>query len=376
MLTLSLRRALLGGLFLLFFALQTAVAAAVTINFDSLAPGTVLSNQYVAQGATFSPNVFSGPDTGTSITANWATNTDMTIVDSNGSDIGSLGGPALVSGNILRSFSGWGAENGNASFLITFSPPVSNFSATFAGVFTGSDVTIWAYNGATLLGTVSGAAAGQFVLSYSNATPITSVAVRPGTYVDWVAVDNITFTQVAGVSPTLQNAASRIVQGAAGTFDLPLTLVAPPNVNHNPTTEPRQSPTQAIVFTFDKPINGATVVVSEGTATAGAPAFAGNNVTVPLSGVANQQYVTVSLTNVASTDGGTGGSGSARVGFLAGDVNQSRVVTIADLGLVNAKLAQPVTAANYLMDVNATGTLTVGDKGVTNANLTKALPTP
>ncbi len=142
------------------------------------------------------------------------------------------------------------------------------------------------------------------MLSYSNATPITSVAVRPGTYVDWVAVDNITYTQIAGLAPALQNAASRIVQGAAGTFDLPLTLVAPPNVNHNPTTEPRQSPTQAIVFMFDKPINGATAVVSEGTATAGAPAFAGNNVTVPLSGVANQQYVTVSLTNVASTDGG------------------------------------------------------------------------
>jgi hypothetical protein len=213
-------------------------------------------------------------------------------------------------------------------------------------------------------------------LSYSNATPITAVAVRPGTYVDWVAVDNITYTQIAGLAPALQSAASRIVQGAAGTFDLPLTLVAPPSVNHNPTTEPRQSATQAIVFTFDKPINGATAAVTEGTATTGVPAFAGNNVTVPLSGVANQQYVTVSLTNVASTDGGTGGSGSARVGFLAGDVNQSRVVSIADLGLVNSRLAQPVTAANYLVDVNATGTLTVGDKGVANANLTKALPPP
>jgi hypothetical protein len=376
MLTPSLGRALLAGLFLSFTALQTAVAAAVTINFDSLMVGTVLSNQYTALGATFSPNVFNGPDNSSSIIANWATNTDMTIVDSSGSDVGSLGGPALISGNILRSFNGWGAENGNANFLITFSPPISNFSATFAGVFTGSDVTIWAYNGTTFLGTVSGTAAGQFVLSYSNATPITAVAVRPGTYVDWVAVDNITYTQIAGLAPALQSAASRIVQGAAGTFDLPLTLVAPPSVNHNPTTEPRQSATQAIVFTFDKPINGATAAVTEGTATTGVPAFAGNNVTVPLSGVANQQYVTVSLTNVASTDGGTGGSGSARVGFLAGDVNQSRVVSIADLGLVNSRLAQPVTAANYLVDVNATGTLTVGDKGVANANLTKALPPP
>jgi hypothetical protein len=65
-----------------------------------------------------------------------------------------------------------------------------------------------------------------------------------------------------------------------------------------------------------------------------------------------------------------------RVGFLAGDVSQNRVVTVADLGLVNAQLAQTVTAANYLKDVNASGTLTVADKGITNANLTHSLPAP
>jgi hypothetical protein len=79
---------------------------------------------------------------------------------------------------------------------------------------------------------------------------------------------------------------------------------------------------------------------------------------------------------VASSDGGAGGSASVRVGFLAGDVNQNRVVSIADLGLVNAQLAQPVTAANFLKDVNASGTLTVADKGIANANLTRALPPP
>ena len=65
-----------------------------------------------------------------------------------------------------------------------------------------------------------------------------------------------------------------------------------------------------------------------------------------------------------------------RFGLLRGDVNQSRVVSVADLGLVNATLAQTVTAANYLKDVNATGTLTVADKGITNAVLTTALPLP
>ena len=65
-----------------------------------------------------------------------------------------------------------------------------------------------------------------------------------------------------------------------------------------------------------------------------------------------------------------------RIGFLLGDVNQTRVVTVADVGLVNAQLAQPVTAANFLKDVNASGTLTVADKALTSASLTKALPAP
>jgi hypothetical protein len=79
---------------------------------------------------------------------------------------------------------------------------------------------------------------------------------------------------------------------------------------------------------------------------------------------------------VTSTDGGTGGSGSVRIGFLMGDVNQNRVVTVADLGIVNVDLSQVTTAANYLKDVNASGAITVSDKGLTNFNLTRALPTP
>jgi hypothetical protein len=181
---------------------------------------------------------------------------------------------------------------------------------------------------------------------------------------------------VANMTPTipaatLQSAKSRRVHGSAGTFDLPLSAVTT-----DPTTEPRQGPAQTFVFTFDKPIASATVTIAEGTATAAPPSYDGNDVVVALSNVTNAQYVTVSLGNVASADGGTGGSGSVRVGFLGCDVNQNRVVTLADLGLVNQQLAQPVTTANYLKDVNATGTLSLADKGITNVNLTRALPPP
>jgi hypothetical protein len=172
-------------------------------------------------------------------------------------------------------------------------------------------------------------------------------------------------------SPVLQGASMRRTHGTAGTFDLALSLATT-----SPTTEPRTGPAHTLVFTFDKPITGATVTVTEGTATAAAPTFSGNDVVVALTNVSNQQYVTVALTSVTAADGGAGGFGTVRIGLLAGDTSQDRVVTIADVALVNAALAQPVTAANFLRDIDAGGSITVGDKAFTNGQLAKGLPAP
>ena len=174
----------------------------------------------------------------------------------------------------------------------------------------------------------------------------------------------------AQATPALLGVSSRKVHGNAGAFDLPLG-----SDPANPTTEPRLGPAHTIIFTFDAPVTSATAALAEGVATVGAVTFNGAELAVPLANVANAQYVTIAVNDVTTT-GGSGGSGTARVGFLAGDVNHSRVVSIADLGLVNAQLAQPVSAANFLRDVNATGTLTIADKAQVNANVTKALPPP
>jgi hypothetical protein len=171
--------------------------------------------------------------------------------------------------------------------------------------------------------------------------------------------------------PALQGAVSRKQHGVAGAFDLPLSLVAA-----DPTTEPRQGPAATIVLTFDKAISGADVAVAEGTATPGALSFSGGDVVVPLLGVADAQFVRISLANVASADGGTGGSAAVRIGFLAGDAGQDRVVTSSDVLAVNGALAQAVSFANYLRDVNASGSLSLADLLLVNANLTHALPPP
>jgi hypothetical protein len=186
--------------------LITMVAAAApldaqvrTLTFDAgdpiggLAVGSVLGNQYAAFGVTFTPNFFNGLG---GPTGSWATNTDMTVVSSTGGDVGGLGTPALVSGNIVRSFNGWLGENGDPSFQATFTEFVDYVSIDLAGIATPSSTRLFAYNGATLLGTVtSTTATGQQRLEFTAGAgqQITHVGVAPGDYFDWVGFDNFTY---------------------------------------------------------------------------------------------------------------------------------------------------------------------------------------
>ena len=171
-----------------------------TLTFDAddpiggLSAGTILGNQYAAWGVTFAPNFFSGP--GGPVGA-WATNTDLTVVSSTGDDVANLGSPSLVSGNIVRSFDGWLAEDGDPSFGATFSEVVDQVSIDFAGNAFPTDLRIFAYNGATLLGTVTGSElTGQERLTFTAdaGQQITHVGVTVGRDLeDWVAFDNFTF---------------------------------------------------------------------------------------------------------------------------------------------------------------------------------------
>ena len=130
------------------------------------------------------------------------------------------------------------------------------------------------------------------------------------------------------------------------------------------------------MLNFDKPIASATAAVTAGAATLQSTTIAGSSVILTLAGVANGQYVTLALADVAGVDGTTGGAASLRVGFLAGDVNGSRGVSLSDLLVVNAALTQGASAANHLADVNLSGTVTLADKLIVSSKLAQALPAP
>ncbi len=183
-------------------------------------------------------------------------------------------------------------------------------------------------------------------------------------------VNKVDATSAFGIT----GAASRKTHGAAGTFDLPMSLVLT-----NPSTEPRipgAGNSHTIVITFNHPPVSGSASVTEGPAAAGAPSFSGNDMIVPLTGVPNAQYVTVSVSNVSSSDGFSGGTGSVRAGILLGDANGSRAVTVLDLVHVNAQLAKALTAANFVDDVNLSGVISVLDKVRVNNALATSLPAP
>lgn len=181
-------------------SLVRAAGGQSMIDFEGLQDGVALGSQYEALGVTFRANAFSGAGSSGS-GKSWATNTDMTVLDIalQGEEAELVPGP-FASGKVLRAYELWLDEDGDPSFELLFAKPMLSVSASFASVSTddgqAADTRLFAYSGATLLGVVSGnAVAAQTAFSLSFSAPdITRVVIAPGSYNDWVAVDNIAFT--------------------------------------------------------------------------------------------------------------------------------------------------------------------------------------
>ncbi len=173
----------------------TATAQAATITFEDLAEGATLSNQYAGLGVLFSPNAFSGSNSN-STAEGWATNTGMTITED---DVTAVGSPTLASGKLLHSFGDYLVNDGDPSIRASFVQAMTSVSLDFVGIDAGraSDVTLTVYDGLTVLGTIvaSACATGNCQQTLSFAAPsITAIVFTPGSFEDWVGVDNISFT--------------------------------------------------------------------------------------------------------------------------------------------------------------------------------------
>jgi hypothetical protein len=106
----------------------------------------------------------------------------------------------------------------------------------------------------------------------------------------------------------------------------------------------------------------------------GAPTFNGNTMTVNLSGVADVQRITVTLTNVTDTFGQVLPSTSVSMDVLAGDVNGNRTVNATDISLTKASSGATANAANFRQDVVVNGTINASDIGLVKSRSGQSLP--
>ncbi len=198
-------------------AVATATAAhATTITFDDglVTAGSVLSNQYAGLGVTFAPGGGSTPGViaPTFRAGAFAPNTDMSIGALSTS--ASVGAP--LSGLILHTSPGWAAETANPVFTMTFSLAITTLSMDFGGN-SSTQPSIFAVNPATGVAVTVASSLATTVNGTLTAvglpTGTQTVIVLPGSYNDYVAVDNIVFTAVPEPSTV---AASVLGLGALG----------------------------------------------------------------------------------------------------------------------------------------------------------------
>ncbi len=179
-----------------------------------------------------------------------------------------------------------------------------------------------------------------------------------GTCVVTVSVATTVTATFSGGAISLLAVQSRKTHGAA-----PQDIVVEPNIaiSGAVTVEPRTiGAGHTIVFQFSGPVSSADVTAKDaqsvdvGTVATG---FTGNELVITLTNVPNNRRATISVNNVNAT----GLNVSRAMGFLVGDVNNSRSVNPSDIAAVKARSGQTTTPLNFQFDVNATGAINASD---------------
>ena len=142
----------------------------------------------------------------------------------------------------------------------------------------------------------------------------------------------------------------------------------------NITVEPRAIGSgHTLVFHFDAPVTtvGAATVLdalSASVGTATVTALSGD-VVVILTNVADNKRLTITLNGINGS-----GTAMASMGFLVGDVTNSRSVNAADISAVKANVGKTLDTYTYKLDLNADGSITQVDVSAVKARSGLILP--
>ncbi len=255
------------------------------------------------------------------------------------------------------------ATPGDGLAAFTFSPPVST------GGNAVTSYTLTCNPGAL---TVSTPASPASLAGLADGTQYTCTVAATNGVGTGAASTAATVTPSAATPFALLGVQSRKAHGAAGIFDVPIDPVPP--IAGAISVEPRAIGTgHTVVFQFNGPVTGfdSVAAVDAANAAIGSPvgAFAGNEVTVTLTAVPDNRRVTVSVVNVNGAF-----NASASLGFLVGDVNNTRSVNSSDISGVKARSGQTTGVGNFRFDLNASGAINSSDISAVKARSGTALP--
>ena len=188
----------------------------------------------------------------------------------------------------------------------------------------------------------------------------------------WAACLAFTLAGALAEALTLTAVQSRKAHGAAGSFDTSVDITQ--TIGGAVTVESRAiGAGHQIVFKFDGPVAtyGTPLAFDETGAPIGTlmALTAGNDVVVTLTNVPDNKRIRLVLPNV-------NGAGDAVVslGFLVGDVNNSRSVSTVDVQQLKARSGQGVDAANFRFDLNASGVISAADVSAVKSRSPRNLP--
>ena len=261
----------------------------------------------------------------------------------------------------VQSASAYRVVSGAGSYSITWSPSTPQ----------GGQLWIVAMQqlagGATTSVSASGFASPIIVKGLANDVSATCTVVARNSLGVGAASSGASVTPSASTPFAFVSAQSRKTHGSAGTFDL---LIDTLPVNGQVTVEPRAIGSgHTIAYQFNGPVStaGSAGITPAGSATA---TSLDNEVLVTLTNVPDNQRATVTLGNV----NGSPNPLSLSLGFLVGDVNNTRSVNSSDISAVKARSGQTTDGSNFKFDLNFSGGVNSSDISVVKARSGLTLP--
>ncbi|MDD5199429.1 MAG: dockerin type I domain-containing protein [Terrimicrobiaceae bacterium] len=158
--------------------------------------------------------------------------------------------------------------------------------------------------------------------------------------------------------PTFASAVSREVQGGIN-YDIGLPQTGAAAVEGRAPV----AGTYKLILTFDQNVISGTAAVTGGTGSVSSTSINGATMTVNLSGVANQQTLVVTASNVTNSVGQFLAGAAIKVRVLQGDVNGDGAVNAADLTGVRNAYGKSAGQAGFdpRADLNGDGAVNAAD---------------